>query len=547
MTPKRQRNTNNSSSTSPSGKDMPLAIVDQEVSIKEIYDVIEFAKQSLSGGYFPGIVTPDLINSQLKNKNYNPQSTNEDKINAALADPKNNEQQLREMVEYLELASSPFKRVLAYMNSHLAFDYTYTSNAEEIEEYTSKQYKKDELAFCNFMDRFDYKQQFGNVVKQLLRNETMIACPRFDGEKIVLQELPLNYTKITALWDLGFLVSLRMDYFLQPGVMLNMYPAWFTQEFNKIYGTDNNGKYVAYNPAIALDNRGNSTFATWVDVPPEYAWVFKFDTSIATMVPYYASLMPEFINAPFIRALQKNQYMAAASKMILGSVPMIKDAKTKVADSIMISATSLGQFLALLKSAIGEAVKVAAAPLEGMTPVSFQSDNTMYSSYLKNGVDSSGINAPLVFSSSLKANAIESQLSFQSDSLIMEKLYSQFDNFVNYFSAKETKKYKFTVEFEGNNYFLDRKSRFDYAIGMANLGMVLPQKIAASRGIAPHRFIKQLQQSKAIKFTDLLTPIILNSQMPADGGRPQKSSGDLTDSGSATRDSASNVEKGGSV
>ena len=521
---------------------------EEELSVQEVYDVLEFAKASINQ-YYPGIITPDLINSQMRNKNYNPETATELNVEAALADPKNNEIQLRQFVENLEIVSSPFKRVLAYMNSHLAFDYTYTSTASEDSDFKSPAYKKDEKIFLDFVDRFDYKEQFGNVVKQMLRNETVIVSPRFDGEKIVLQELPLTYMRLTGMWDYGYLASIRLEYFLQPGVDLRLFPKFFTEEFNKVFGESAKDGYVAYDPSISLADRGNSRFATWVDIPPDYGYVFKFDQSIATMIPYYASLMPEFVNAPLIRSLQKNMYIAAASKMILGGVPMIKDAKAKVSDSIMISPDALGKFLSLVKSAVGDAIKVAAAPLENMNQISFNSDNDMYSSYVTGATNSSGVNAPLINSGKLKANAIESQLSFQSDSLMMEKLYPQFNNFINYFGNKLTKKYKFCINFEGNSYFLDRKARLDTSMTLADRGIVLPQKIAAAIGMKPQDFIKQMRQSKAMGFIDMLTPIIMASQMPGEisGGRPQKSSGDLSDSGSATRENASNLGRGGKV
>jgi hypothetical protein len=85
---------------------------------------------------------------------------------------------------------------------------------------------------------------------------------------------------------------------------------------------------------------------------------------------------------------------------------------------------------------------------------------------------------------------------------------------------------------------------------LADKGMVLPQKIAASIGMLPHEFERQLAMARADGFVDKLTPILTSFNMSKEdsaGGRPKKDGGKLSDSGQNTRDSGSNIEKGGKV
>jgi hypothetical protein len=541
-------------------------IEEELVSVSEVWDVLEFAK-SMSGynGIYPGILTPELMNQRLKDISFNPIGATETELNNALSDPKNSEAQLRSFVENLELVSSPFRRILSYMASHLAFDLTYSvTNIKKKEEYRSAAFLKDQKLVFEFLDNFDYKQQFKSVVKQLLRNEMYVCSPREDGEKMVLQELPLDRCRITAKWDYGFLVAFDFTYFLQPGVDIRLYPKFFRKKFNELWGTDSIGKH-RYNPNISPESRGNSQFVYWVDLPPEIGWVFKFDPSLVASVPYYASLIPDFMNQSVIRNLQKNMNIAAASKILVGQVPLLKEAKANVSDMVAIKAETLGKFLALVKSALADSVKVAAAPLEDMKAISFDSDPIMYDEYLRTATSASGVNAPLIYSGKLKANAIESQLSFQSDSLIMETLYPQFNNFMEYYARKRTKTYKFVFEFEGNNYYLDRKARFDYAKGMFDIGMVLPQKFSAARGMAPQTLFRQMEESNGMGFMDMLTPPSVkiaeqtakftpapttNPSSSADikdgKGRPRKEDSELSEEGSQTRDGG-NLDRGGNI
>ena len=51
----------------------------------------------------------------------------------------------------------------------------------------------------------------------MLRNDAYFGLLRDTGEKVILQELPSDYCKITGRWENGFLFSFNMQWFLQPG------------------------------------------------------------------------------------------------------------------------------------------------------------------------------------------------------------------------------------------------------------------------------------------------------------------------------------------
>ena len=69
-------------------------------------------------------------------------------------------------------------------------------------------------------------------------------------------------------------------------------------------------------------------------------------------------------------------------------------------------------------------------------------------------------------------------------------------------------------------------------------------KIAASLGMDPFSFQRQLDEARANKFVDNLTPVTPGAQLSGkDNGRPQKSDSEIKSTD--TEDSGSNVEKGG--
>ena len=134
------------------------------------------------------------------------------------------------------------------------------------------------------------------------------------------------------------------------------------------------------------------------------------------------------------------------------------------------------------------------------------------------------------------------------DELLAESIYPQFEEFLNYFANKETKKFKWKFRFVGCNDQFDRLRRQKEAFTYADKGVVLPNKIASSLGLNKIELERELEEANATGFTDkLMTMININTMSPNNAGRPTKDDTDLTDSGAKTRSNASNIEKGGKI
>lgn len=531
---------------------------------EEIWDIISFARAM--AGYNSSYLSPDLINARMRDTTLNASDATEVELASYMKNAKNSELQLQKFSQQLEINSMVYKRLLAYLSNMLAFDYTYTSTAQP-GDYKSAKYRKDLNALEIFMDRFDYRDELRIVVKEMLRNDAYFGCFRDVGDGYVLQELPSEYCKITGRWSGGFLFSFNMYWFLQPGVDIDMYPKFFKKKYKEIWGSSDTTQ--RYNPSLPPEMRGSSSWIYWVDVPVEIGTCFKLTPELATRLPYFTPLFNDLILQGLMRSLQKNINMASASKIIMGEVPLLnKEAKATVKDSFAINPELLGKFMALVKSAISDAVKVASAPLQNIEGIEFSGDNAMYDSYLRTSLASSGINTNLIFSSNIKPNAIETQLSLNVDEQMMTTLYPQFNAFINYFVNKSAKTFKFKIEFEGTDFFLNRQKRYDDAMSLFDKGIILPQKISASVGMKPHQLRKMMEESKDYDFMSLLTPPLVeqSAQMlevnPALGqmktptagakpaskkseGAPRKKASQISDEGQDSRDAGSNIGRGG--
>jgi len=514
---------------------------------EDVWNVLEFAK---AFGYSNAMLTPLLVSQRLKDITLNSAQATEAKLIEAMNAPKDNEKALQSFSQDFEIQSQVYKKLLSYLGNFLAFDMSYEcTNVSKAEEYKSPAYRKDLDVFKKFVDGFDYRKEFTVAVNEMLRNEAYFCAPRTMDNRMTLQELPssVDYTMIDGHSIDGLTFSFNMYWFIQPGVDLLMYPEFFQKKFKSLWSSGVLSKYV---PSISANLRGQSSWVYWQPVPNDVGWVFKFNPYIATRVPYFAGLFLDLIQQPLIRALQKNINMSAASNMILGQIGMLKDTMSKEKNQFSITAEKLGNFLSVVKAAVGESIKVAAAPLENLQAVSFPANNEVYSSFLKTSLATSGINTNLIFTSDVRPNSTESQLSLNVDEQMMFALYPQFESFMNFHINKKTKKYKFKVHFEGSQFFNNRAERFDKQMSLAEKGIVMPHKIAASIGMNPFEFQRNMDEARALGWTETLTPIFSSFQLSGkegESGRPQKEDGDLSDSGVETRGAGSNIDRGGKV
>ena len=514
---------------------------------EEVDYVLAFSSALTSSSLYGNAINPIMLNQRLKDLTItgSPLKATEKSLNDALSNVKNSEILLQEFSQNFEIESQLYKRLLSYLGNMLSFDLTYSCLNPDV-DYKSNKYKTDLDIVKNFLDKFDYKKEFTTVVHELLRNEAYFCCTRLEGNQYLLQELPASptYTMITGRWDYGLLFSFSMLWFINPGVDINMYPPFFKKKYTEVFGGMNSDAYIA---SLSPEARGSNYWVYWQDIDVDTGWCFKFAPEIVTRVPPMTAIFLELVQQDFQRALQKNINMANAAKIVMGEVPTLKDTQAKPKDNFTISADYLGKFLAFVKAAIGESIKAAAIPLNNIKGIEFSSNNDMYKSYLKNVVASSGVNSNLIFTSDTKMNAIESQLSVNVDEQWLYTLYPQFELFLDYQINKLTKKYKFKFKFEGSKFFNNYQQRFDNQMTLCDKGIVLPQKIAASLGMNPFEFERQLEEARESGFVDKLTPILSSFQMSgkedASGGRPKKSSTKLTEEGDQTRSDGGNLAK----
>lgn len=521
-------------------------VVETLEAVQKAFSIEEFAK-----GYKSGAYTPYTQNELMKNLNINSREPDKENIEAALKAPSENEDALIAFNQGYYFSSLMYKRNHEYLANLPSFDLELTCINAKPEDYKTTKYKNDYDEVKKFLDKFDYRTEFKNVLWNLLMSETYFCMFRDFDTKSTLQDFPYKYALITGKFEYGFLYDVDMSWFLQPQVDIDCYPKFFKKKYNEMF---NNGQQKDYYPSRKLNKR-TGTFGLWTQTSPEDGfWCFKFNAKHNLQVPFYSAMLPEMAIVPLMRNLQVNQSMAAARKLLVSEIPYLQDKRSSsVANQLAIDADVLGKFLGLATQGLEAAIKVLALPTEDIKGVEFENtDKDTYKNFMS--ITSSLLSGgKVLFSTNTKMNIYETQLSLNLDELLVESVYPQFANFLNYYVNKRTKKFKWNFRFVGSGDFESKKRRREEVMAYADKGIVLPNKLASTIGLNKIELERELDEAKATGFTDKLMQMInLNTARTGSStgnpvGRPRSSTTEISESGALTRATGANIERGGQV
>lgn len=516
----------------------------QKLSIDQVEDIYKFATGLTYAGQ--NFYSPFLSNQALQSLVTVKGVPTCAEIKKALAEINKSPDNAVNYTTFASQFDMIFKRTLYSYANALAFDLSYVcTDAYTDEDYKSDAYKADKKRVENFLLNFDYKKEFYNVVLNVLKREQYFTWFRKtkpgNGKKMryALQILPQDECLLTGYWEKGYLFSMNMMYFMQPGVDINT----FDPSLKETYARAMKANDLSYVPSAPLDER-KGTYAMWADVSPrDGAFCFRFNTSDFSPVPFLAPFVKDIMRNSEIEELQYNKDLISAYGILAGGIKTYEGAKSgEHKDQFAINLKLLAQLLSLVKSGLGDSlIKVAAMPTEDNKFYQFQDyAPDMYKNQLSTAVASGSSISRVIYSSDRMSNA-EIEAALNEVYSIMKPMYAQFNNFMDFYVNQMTKKYHFKFNFTGSNYRFEREARFERLMKMADKGIVMPMsEFASATGYNPVVFEKMLQESKWTGWVNEYSQMMMNVNTADRGdsasGRPASDSLDLTDSGEISRD-----------
>lgn len=504
-----------------------------------------YNEQRYSGENY--LLSPQLLNSVLKDINMNGERFSIEDIKTMVMAPQRFEQELRRLSYFLYNHVSIYKRGIEYKANVLDFDweivpYSKTGRSISATEFSSNKFKSDWAKVSKFFNNFNIKEEFAKVLFNVLLYDTYFVAVRNYDDHIYLQEMPSTHCMIDATSFLGYLYSFDLSYFMRTGVDINAYSSVFKEQYAKAIDT----KAVSYQPNLP-DRNGQWVY--WYPVSPDDGWVFKYNNAFVGSVPPMLDVLIDYSTLDFFKDLEIQKAQLEAYKVIVASVPRLTNNRTgNKTDDFAISSAELGKFIAMFKSSLKNGVDFKAAPLDDFQMFDFSSSSDqkdILDTEISNILKESGVSdAVLTGGSSVSSNNIYKLVTSE----IIKSMYPQFSKFCEYQINKMTKNYRFKVKFTGT--IFDREDRRKSANEDMERGIITPA-IFSSRGIQMTDATNIINMMYSLGYPELFKPIKTASTMSSEEktvvGRKQLDDDCLSDAGEYTRNIDANNDREGDV
>lgn len=502
-----------------------------------------FNSQSYGSGMF--MMSPQMLNSSIKDLNMISSNFSTEQITKMVMQPHNYEQELRKLSLFYFNSISLYQQTIKLWSNMLVFDWEptpYTQDGKPItlQDMSSSAYKKDYAELSKFFNNFKVKQEFSKVLWNMCMYDTYYTSFREFEDHLYLQELPSTHCIIDAESYLGYLFSFDLSYFTNSGVDINSY----SPAIRKMYSDSLNRTKMNYNPN--LPNR-NGKWVQWSTMTPDDSWVFKFNSTFAGSVPPLLSALIDYSKIDKFKGLEEIKKELEAYKVIFATVPRLNNNKTgNKVDDFSISATEVGKFSSAVQSTLSRGLGFKATPLEEVKMFDFSpsaNEKNLLETELRNIMLQTGVSDALSASTSM--NMASAGIYKIVNSEAIKSTYTQFENFLEYQVNKRTKKYKYKIKIVGT--IFDREERIKRSNENMERGIITPE-IFSARGIQPTDAQNSMNFMFSLGMPDLFRPIKTASTMNATeksngNGAPKKDVSELSDAGAQTRNDGENEAK----
>ena len=527
------------------------------ITREQATDVLQFA-ESFYNYYSNGVWNPWSQNRNLLELQGRPEEGDFEAISNALKDSLNKAKELQGYSQFMSVFDTIYAKTLKYYQNILSFDLSYNCVNANSDDYQSQAYKDDKKRIKKFLNHFDYEKDFRSSLGLVIRNGiyygwfrdsygTVNDDPIELDDKIkksqvyCLQTLPQDRCKLTGSWNNGMLFDFDFSYFLNATTDINLYDPCFKTKFKDVYRTPK----LNYNPASKLSQR-DGTYATWSQLSPQDGMIcIKFDDSNFNIVPPFSPLMKIASQDDLIHKYQLDKDAASAWAVLYGSISTFDNAQGGVKpNQYKFTPQSMGNFLNLVQGSLKSIMKTVALPLDDTHFGQFVDQNVnMESTGIENSASQGAYASSMIYSTG-KRNQAEVLNGIIADYNLLRPIYKQYEQILNYYANRKTKKYKFKFHFNGSVYPFEREYRRKEITELSDRGFTLNASAWASvYGYAPQAFEDMLEEAK---FGDMQDKLLLlanrntmggNSPMGnPQGGNPVKDQSDLSDSGAQSRD-----------
>lgn len=511
---------------------------EQKKIVKDVYDMVEvdnFSQEEFIANFANsygrtfdkllktthGYNNPLYANDVLKDVNLSPSRPSQANLKRWLEQSQRFEKELRDASQFLMANITQYYRAINHFATMLSYNYELLP-AQKVPKDMKKKitYYNGKRKANDWLRKFRPKEQFITVMMGVMSEGGKYYYVRESDEFVDLQEMPQDYCYITDQTSVGWAYQFDMTFFYRYPDAFTLYAPEFEYWYQEI------AEKIAESPHRSI----------YLPMPVQKSAIFKFEDGNAGIRPPLSGVFKDALEIQDYKDLLKTRIELDTWQVVMQEIPKDSDGKPTI------DARLAGTFVALVQAQLPNGVKTAATPLKP-SAISFnqsQTQNNIIGTGEQNFWGSIGIAGNQFGENASGSTTL--RYSNLSDYNFVRHMYKQFERFVNYQLSMVTGEYNFRVKFFGSSMFEDEE--IDRALKLAQNGGN-KQRLFASYGYEPFEIEAMLMDEIDSGLNELMVPLQTSYTMSdkGDGGRPQKSEGDLSEAGATTREGGYNEEK----
>ncbi len=453
---------------------------------------------------------------------------NKDNLRTFLQNPysANSQTNLRNLAKFLYTLSFPLRRIINYFASLPDFSaYKVNLDFSIVEEPDEEKLLQDYEDACRFIRKMNLEINMFKLLVIAWREGIVYFYPYVDDDgTMLLMPLDPQYCKVSSVGYNNLLhVAYDFSYFQGSN---SFYLDIWDPEFKK--------KYNAYQKDTSL---------RWQEL--DNARAFKIDISdVDLILPTFASLFEGLIDLVDLQSLMAVKDSLDIYKLLVMKIPLLN---SNSPDDLALNLTLAQKFYNRALETLPEEVGLILSPGMDVDSVSFDknatSDTNAIADSYQNLMEQTGISQ--IFDSSRLTGASSVKMSMLADAMMATKgLMPQIEAFINeqilvmYPNSMAYIKFIDVTAYTKD----DRIAQIEKA---ASLGLPVKQEYMTLLGYNPLEALASdwLETKLGLATTRFIHPLVSSHTQSGGsdtGGAPEKEEGDLTDSGSDTKDKEKN-------
>lgn len=435
-----------------------------------------------------------------------------------LAAPEKNEDALRSACLYLYGASPHFRRIIQYFVgltdlSYVILPYNVDPKSANV-RIINLNYRKT----LKILSSMDIKTQFPKILTVCLREDTFFGTMHVGGDKIIIQQLPSKYCKISCIENNVFNVSFDFSYFDLNKNLLDFYPAEFRQKYEGVYKKSRRNK--------------------WIDLDAPTSFAIKCNTDITNYsMPPFAGILRDIYDLETYRQLKLDKTAIENYAMLFMKLEMDDDGTWKLDYDKAVD------FWSNLDKIVPEEIGTVLTPMD-VSKISFEKSNVADTNTVADAeqevFSSAGVSS-LLFNNE-KASSGALTLSIKADQAITFGIVKSIQDMVNRFIQYQSYGKNFKVEFLDCSPY-NRKEMGDLYLKACQFGIPMVSYYCASQGLGQAELDSMnFLENKVLDIKNTFIPLKSSATQSSSGditgeaGAPEKDLGDLSDSGEQSRE-----------